>query len=191
MIKVAVSVVVAVACGAPQLRAQPDVVKPARPCIAAPDRVAHAFGGELEAGERFEHSGGGFVLVLRPDDNPNMERPLGWHIRVLEPGRDDDLSQFTTPFSGPNARDLYPWVDASGRLQNVPGPNREFYFSPEVGRTIVWEDDPVKRRANTARIESYGRGTLDVLDYRLSPPTRDGHVGFQWIRFAACLSWPR
>ena len=172
-----------------------------RPCVATPGRIAHPFSGELKAGELFEQAAGPFILRVEPDDfvlrqrpadNPNPGPSFGWHIMVRERGRDDDLSQFTTPFRGPNARDLYPWFDGSGQMDGArPGPQRNFYFSPEVGRTIVWEDDATKRRANTARIEAWGQGMLDILEYRSTPPTRDGSVGFEWIKFSACLSWPR
>jgi len=167
------------------------VTQKERPCVAIPGRVVQGLVGELKAGQSYEGGAGHFILRLDPDDKTEPARSAGWHVGVYEPGRDVDLSQFTVPFSGPNPRDLFPWFDAAGRRLNAPGPDREFYFSPEVGRTIVWDNDTTAMRANIERIEQFGRGTLDVLDFRAVPwEGRFGGMAFLWLKFSACLSWP-
>jgi len=185
-------------------RAPAAVAVASRPCVAAPGRVAYAFAGELNTGEVFEGSAGRFILRLEPDDfilrqhpdkNPNLGRSLGWHIMVREHGRSDDLSEFTMPQSGPNARLLFPWIDSAGRYMNAPGEQRDFYFSPEVGRTIGLDRDWLKqdwrkRQADIDGVYAYGHGMLDILGYRSAPRAHDDVVGFEWIKFVACLSWP-
>jgi hypothetical protein len=186
------------------VRAPAAVAVASRPCVATPGRVAHAFAGELSAGEVFEGSAGRFILRLQPDDfilrqhpdeNPNLGPSLGWSILVREHGRSDDLSQFTLPFSGPNPLLLWPWIDSAGQPRNAPAEQRDFYFSPEVGRAIVLDGDWLKqdwrkRQADIDRVYAYGHGMLDVLDYRSAPRAQDDVVGFEWIKFVACLSWP-
>ena len=162
-----------------------------RPCVASPGRVARAFQGEVRAGQLYERRLGRFVFRLRPDDNPNLPTSIGWHIRVFDGQRSDDLSQFTLPYRGPNDRDVFAWFDADGNLHNAPARERTFYFSPEVGRSIRWEDDGEKRRRNQQRIENYGRGDFDILEYRVGPAIRGvAAVPFTWIKFAGCLTWP-
>ena len=164
--------------------------KSARPCVATAGRVAHAFQGEASVGELYERRLGRFIFRLSPDDNPNVSSPGGWHIGVYESGRTEDLSQFTPPYAGPNPRAIFAWFDGEGKALNLPGKERTFFFSPEVGRSIQWEDDSAKRRLNTARIYDYGRGDLDILDYRVGPATLDMAVPpFKWIKFAVCLTW--
>jgi len=162
-----------------------------RQCIASPGRVAHTFGGEVTAGKAYEQKVGPFLFRLRPDDNPNTPASSGWNIGVFEGQRQDDLSQFTTPYRGPNARDVFPWFNANGQLLGIaPGPHRTFYFSPEVGRSIRWEDDAEKRRSNQRRIEGYGRGDFDILEYRVGAASGDTIPPFTWIKFSGCLTWP-
>lgn len=177
-----------VSCSA-ALNAQQDTVQNLT-CVASPGRVARSFNGELNAGNAYEQNLGTFVFRLRPDDNPNLPVSSGWYIGVFEEQRQDDLSQFTTPYSGPNDRDVFPWFDAKGNLLNAPGRHRTFYFSPEVGRSILWEDDAEKQLSNQHRIESYGRGDFEILEYRVGAPTGDDSVPFTWVKFIGCLTWP-
>ena len=167
-------------------------------CVASNDRVAYPTSGELKAGDRFEKQVDRFVLRLTPTRFADAEIPVGWDIGVFEPGKSEDLSQFTLPLRGPNDRALYAWhfrnEDNSGPNEgsvNAPQDHREFIFSPEVGRTIVYENDTAKMLANVARIGAFGRGTLDILDLQLTEPDRGKVPSLLRLTFTACLTWPR
>jgi len=168
------------------------------PCVSSAERVAYPILGEVKAEERFEKTVDRFVFRLTPMPGAADEKiPMGWDIGVLEEGRDEDLSAFTPPFQGINARHLYAWhfrnEDNTGPNEgsvNAPQRHREFIFSPEIGRTVQWEEDSAKMRAAVARVRAFGQGTLDILDFRLTPPDRGKSPGFLWLKFAACLTWP-
>ena len=168
------------------------------PCAASKDRVAYQISGDLKAGERFEKRVDRFVMRLTPIRFSGVDIPIGWDIGVYEPGRNEDLSQFTLPLSGPNDRMIYAWhfrnSDNTGPNEgsvNAPQNHREFTFSPEVGRTILYEEPAAKMLANVARIGMFGEGTLDVLDLQLTKPERDKTPSILRLKFATCLTWAR
>jgi len=122
---------------------------------------------------------------------------MGWDIGVFEEEGDEDLSAFTPPFQGINARHLYAWhfrnEDNTGPNEgsvNAPQRHRQFIFSPEIGRTVYWEEDVTRMLAVVAKVEAFGQGTVDILDFHLTPPDRGKSPGFLWLKFAACLTWP-
>jgi hypothetical protein len=168
------------------------------PCVSSSQRVAYSISGEVKAGERFEKTVDRFVFRLTPmPGTVDEETPMGWDIGVFQEGRDEDLSAFTPPFQGINARHLYAWhfrnEDNTGPNEgsvNAPQRHREFIFSPEIGRTVQWEKDASKMLAAVARVKAFGQGSLDILDFRLTPPDRGKSPGFLWLKFAACLTWP-
>lgn len=134
-------------------------------CTPQPGRIARRISGEVSGGRAFEASAGRFVFRLTPE-RPAHGPSMGWDIGVFEPSRDEDLSRFTLPLRGPNARHLYAWhfrnadnSAANDGSTNAPGVHREFIFSPEVGRTIDYDEDAEKMLANVDRIEAFGRGT--------------------------------
>jgi hypothetical protein len=184
LIATVMAATLASAPGQPPLAAAPA-------CVDSAERVAEFVTGELKAGSRFERRLGPFVLRLTP-------APDGWDIGVFSPGRPEDLSAFTLPLRGPNHRHLYAWhfrneenTGPNTGSVNAPQRHRSFSFHPEVGRAIRYEPDFEKRWANFAKVEAFGQGTLDLLDFTLTNPQPGTRPSFLWLKFNACLSWPR
>lgn len=175
-----------------QTRSEVAAAKPA-PCESSATRIAHSTSGTLNRGERFEQRLRDFVLRLTP------VRELGWRIEVLEPGREDDLSSYAIPLRGTNSRQLYAFhlrnpenTGPNDGRTNAPGTQRFFHFSPEVGRTLFpYKDPDDKFFENLEKVEAFGQGELDLTDFRLTPPGERTLASFLWIKFSACLSWPR
>ena len=168
-------------------------VAPAR-CRPEPGRVAEEIRGEVRADSTFERgmAGGRFVVRLEPTEN-------GWVLRIHESGRpEEDLSGLTPPWHFvPNPREIEGWhfrnaanTGPNDGSVNAPGSSRWFIFSPEVGRTIEYSGSATTEE-DVARVEAFGRGTLRILRYRLSPPAPGARARFEWMRFAVCLTWPQ
>jgi len=160
-------------------------------CAASPTRQARTIRGEVDGGASFADGAGPFELRLRASDG-------GWGIHVFERGGDVDLAKYTLPLHGPNPTVLlasyFRNADNTGPNDgsvNAPGAHREFVFSPEVDRSIRYDAEAVRMLAAVGRIQSFGRGTLDVVDSRITPPEKGAVPKFLWIKFEACLSWPR
>jgi hypothetical protein len=127
----------------------------------------------------------------------------GWVIALIH--RDGksgqvDLTGITPPYSGvPNPREIHGWHfrnrDNSGPNRgdvNAPQHLRRFVFSrsligtggfkpstdPETPRYV--EPDP-----------SDGRGWLRIVDYGLSDLEPDQRARMTYLKFTACLTWPR
>jgi len=151
------------------------------------------FTAEVFAGQTFEKPfGPGFLFRLEPD-------PFGWLI-TLKYGN-EDISRLTPPWHFvPSPREIEGWhfrnSDNTGPNEtgeknvNAPGEVREFIFSPEVGKTI---DGPQANQQPTPeeikRIKSFGRGTLTILDYRLTNVEPGKQASFEWMRFYVELFW--
>jgi hypothetical protein len=150
------------------------------------------FTGSLKAGQRFERPfGGRFTFTLEPIQ-------YGWEISVHEKGRKDDLAGLTLPLHGPNPTDIEGW---HFRNDDNTGPStmnssvfsqddREFIFSPEVGKTInapestndISEDD-------IDRIEAFGQGELRITRLKLSPPLPGHTANIRQMDFNCQLTW--
>ncbi len=163
-------------------------------CKPGHGRVAEEVRGEVVADSTFERTmaHGRFIARLEPTE-------YGWFLRIYEPGRpDDDLSSLTPPWHFvPNAREIEGWhfrnADNTGPndgTTNAPGEERDFNFSPEVGETIEYNGSNTTEE-DVARAEAFGRGTLTILDYELSPPARGERARFLRMTFTVCLTWPR
>jgi len=163
-------------------------------CRAEHGRSAAEVRGEVRADSTFVRatSDGRFIVVLEPVEE-------GWWLRIHEPGRpDDDLSGLTPPWHFvPNPRDIEGWhfrnADNTGPNDgsvNAPGKERDFIFSPEVGRTIEYNGSNTTAE-DVAKVEAYGKGTLTILDYQLTPPQRGERAHFERMKFAVCLTWPK
>lgn len=168
-----------------------------RECATSADRVAELISGEVKAGERFERRFNSFLFRLTPATFAGVEIPVGWDIGIFDTDRSEDLSRFTLPLRGPNARNIYAWhfrnEDNTGPntgTVNAPQRHRAFMFSPEVGRSIRDEEEAGKRWANYARIEAFGQGAFDILDFALTEPKPGAVPSFLWLKFTACLTWP-
>src|SRR5438128_881500 len=135
-------------------------------CSHQPVRQQITFTGTVKAGERFEHPfGGRFIFTLKPSE-------FGWFLTISEKGRDEDLARLTPPLHFvPNPREIEGWhfrnannTGPNDGSVNAPGRQRDFIFSPEVGRTIEYDGSNTTEE-DVARVEAFGRGTLTLLDY--------------------------
>ena len=164
----------------------------ASPCRAELGRVAESMSGTV-TGNDLVLGSGRFRVHLRSFNGET------YTIKVHERDRDDDLAQLTPPFHGPN----YVSIDAeSFRNEDNTGPfdahfegplwYREFIFSPEIGRSIdlhtVFQSRDLS--AIVDNVGKYGRGTLDILEYTLTPPKYGERPVFLSMKVAACLTWP-
>ena len=159
------------------------------------ETVTTTISGEVNAGEAFENRfGADYILKLEPV-------PSGWVIKVQTAGKSEDLSRLTPPFhSFPNPRELEGWHfrntdntgpnEAGEKNVNAPGLQREFIFSPEVGKNI---DGPDSRRQPASneleQISRAGRGKLTILDYELSEPEAGTQAQFKRLKFRVDLEW--
>ena len=129
--------------------------------------------GTVREGERFQQSfGPGFEFVLEPSPAG------GWEIVIREQGRDENVARLTPPLHfAPNPREIEAWhlVDApsscprSYGAANGPPREREFIFSPEVGRTIA---GPKANRAVSSEditaVKGFGHGILTIERFEVS-----------------------
>jgi len=165
----------------------------------APQQIA--FRGALKAGERFQHQfGGRFIFALRPTDD-------GWYVAVYEQGRREDLTRLdgrredlarlTLPFHGPNPTQIEGWhfrnqdnTKPNDGSVNAPQEEREFIFSPEVGRSIP---GPASHGELTLedidRVSSFGRGVLHIEHLVLSPLERGARARILEMEFRCTISW--
>lgn len=149
----------------------------------APLFSSQTFEGKVKAGERFRQEfGGNFVFLLEPGGG-------GWEIVVQQKGREENLARLTPPLHfAPNPRFLEPAHFFAPEKQkaegNFPGKEREFLFSPEVGRRIA---GPQAKQAPTAddieAVRQQGRGTLTVLEIQGKSKRIDT------MRFQVDLTW--
>lgn len=114
------------------------LVPGAAPCDQG-KRCAH-LEGSVERGDRYQQPfGPGLTISLEP-----IER--GWTIVVRDAGPDENIARLTPPWHFvPNPRDIEGWHfrNASNTAPNDGGVNapqqeREFLFSPEVGRSLEY-----------------------------------------------------
>ena len=126
-----------------------------------------------------------------------LKQPSGWILRLLENETPNvqDLSQVTPPFQAgvPNPRDLFGWhfrnLDNTGPNEgdvNAPQTVRLFQFSPEIAGTGGF-----KPSLGTEPIEASGRGWLKLIEYGLADLGLGQRASMNYVRFAACLTWPK
>lgn len=148
-----------------------------------------SFYGEIKAGESYErHFRNNLIFRLEAITH-------GWIIRIFENGREEDLSRLSPPLHfSPNPREIEGWHfrnsdntgpnEAGEKNVNAPGLQREFIFSPEVGKSI---DGPQAKgnvtSENVEDIAKYGRGTFIILEYRLSDLEPGKQAKFEWLKF--------
>lgn len=145
-------------------------------------------GGRLAAGELYERTfGPGFTFSLVPID-------CGWKVCVRGPEDPRDLSAMTTPLRfGPNHRYLEGWqfrnADNTGpnaigpKNVNAPQEHREFWFHAP-GATFASPSEGVRLA------ESFGHGTLEILDYSLDHLAPGERACFKELAFDVTLEWP-
>jgi hypothetical protein len=178
-------------------------------------REQETFAGTVQEGQSFKHLfGGRFTFTLWPYGG-------GWLIEVQERGRNNDLAKLTPPLHGPNATDIEGWQFGNKRNpgliegDNCPQYERQFIFSPEIGRSILspphkfprsremrqilshlrnFEAPVVTDRLTSEdfdRIERFGHGTLIIDRLELSPSAPDGTATIKQMSFHCNISWLR
>jgi hypothetical protein len=158
------------------------------------DPATIEFSGSIKAGQRFEHPfGDRFIFALEP-------MQYGWGISVCEKGREENLAGLTLPLHGPNPTEIEGWHfrnedntdSGNDHSDMMSSDDREFIFSPEVGKTInapestneITEDD-------IDRIEAFGQGELKIKRLKLSPPQLHGTASIEQMNFDCKLTWRR
>ena len=174
-------VTAAVSAGAQNQSAQPRQHVTIVGAVAGVDNFAARFGPDFE-----------FRLTARGGS---------WNAGVFLVGqgkKDNDLSQMTIPWRGPNARYIIGW----NFVQNVnaPGYERRFVFSPEVGDAITWEmlqsNDMKDVDRLLARIYEFGHVDISLSDVELTNVPVDTRsdaiydIGIASFKFRADISWP-
>jgi hypothetical protein len=166
------------------------LLAPARACEAPAGSQARELSGSARAGQPFEAPfGERYALRLAPTS-------YGWNIEVREAGRDENLARLTPPWHFvPNPRELEGWHfrNASNSAPNdgsvnAPGEEREFYFSPEVGRSLEYAGSATRPEVVDS-VRAYGTGRLTLSSFELTPPRAGERASFQAISFQACLVW--
>ncbi len=150
------------------------------------------FSGSIKAGKRFERTfGGRFIFTLEPID-------CGWEICIYERGRTENIARLTPPFHFvPNPRHIEGWhfrnennTGPNDGIVNAPQEQREFIFSPEVGRTI---DGPQASYAVTTeaadRVEAFGHGHVQITHRELSPPQAGEKARILAMKFRCTIVW--
>jgi hypothetical protein len=158
-------------------------------CDQKPGRAVTMFEGEVCSGSRFERAfGENFVFNLLPYEK-------GWLIRITRLGEEDDnLSRLTPPLHGANPTDIQGWHfrnesntgPNTGSL-NVPGKRRRFIFSPEVD--LLSPLGQVPTAESVKRVEDFGVGELEVLDFGLADLEPGKQARMVWLKFRVCLAW--
>ncbi|GJM44988.1 MAG: hypothetical protein DHS20C21_18300 [Gemmatimonadota bacterium] len=139
--------------------------------------------------------GQGWVFALVPQEH-------GWSIRLYDSEGADavDLSAITPPHGGPvNPRDVFGWhfrnADNTGPNVgdvNAPQGTREFFFSRAISGTGGFKPSADPDSARWAAPDSSdGLGWFRVLDYGLSDLEPGGKARMTYLKFDACLRWPK
>ena len=160
-------------------------------CTHQPARRQITFTGAVKAGEHFQRPfGERFIFKLEPSD-------FGWIIALYEKGRNEDLSRLTPPFHFvPNSREIEGWhfrnemnTGSNDGSVNAPQGEREFIFSPEVGRSI---QGPTARWSvsteEVERVSSFGRGVLHIEHLLISPVKRGDRAKILEMDFKCTIS---
>ncbi len=124
---------------------------------------------------------------------------LGWSIRLYEGdpiGDAVDLTSLTPPLRGaPNPKDIFGWhfrnADNTAPNEgsvNAPQEVRAFIVSPSLAGTGGFKPSG---NALPAPSPTDGIGWLKIVDYGLGNPTPGTRARMNYLKFDACLSWPR
>lgn len=171
----------AISAGAQDQWAQPRQHVTITGAVAGVDNFAARFGPDFE-----------FRLTARGGY---------WHAGVFLVGQgkqDNDLSQMTIPWRGPNATSISGWNFLPNA--NAPGYERRFAFSPEVGNAITWDmlqsNDLKDVDRLLQRIYEFGHVDLSLSDVKLTNIPVDTRsdaiydIQITSFKFRANISWP-
>ena len=160
-------------------------------CTSQPTPQQITFTGAVKAEERFQLPfGGRFTFALEPSE-------FGWLIVINEKGREENLARLTPPFHFvPNPREIEGWhfrneenTGPNDGSVNAPQEERQFIFSPEVGRSI--QGPTAHWSVSTEEVErvgSFGRGVLHIERLVLSPLKRGDRARILEMHFRCTIS---
>lgn len=106
----------------------------------------------------------------------------GWQIAVFD--GETDLTVATPPLRGPNPREIYGW---HFRNADNTGPNKGEVNAPQAMRAFVLSENA----AGALPSASDGIGWLKIEDYGLSDLAPGEQARMSYLKFNACLSWPK
>ena len=127
-----------------------------------------------------------------------MRVELGWSVRLYdrEPvGEATDLTALTPPLhSVPNPRDILGWhfrnkdntAPNAGEV-NAPQEMRAFLISPGLAGTAGLRTSDGEQMPGPED----GIGWLKIVEYGLANPVPGTRARMNYLKFDACLSWPR
>lgn len=145
------------------------------PCDARPALHAVPVAGEAFGTHNFvEPAGDGLNLGLR-------RAQWGWRIAVLDDQGQDLMPASTMRGGLPEQRDLYGW---HFRSADNAGPNTGEVNAPQHLRTFAFMH-PAAAAAPT------GLGWLHIDDMALSGLEPGGRARIDYLRYSACLMWPK
>ncbi len=159
-------------------------------CVAPIGYASLDITATLRAGETFRTPfGSEYHFVLAPNQ-------YGWVVEVRQRGREENLAGLTPPWHFvPNPRYLEGWYfrNASNTAPNdgsvnAPQKIREFIFSPEVGRSLEYEGSGTPASV-VDEVRFFGRGEINLTEYRLTPVNEGERASFEEISFVVCLIW--
>ncbi|MEM9233548.1 MAG: hypothetical protein AAGA69_04830 [Pseudomonadota bacterium] len=146
------------------------------------------------AGDRnfYQTLDNGWIFALVKAEN-------GWSLRLYEGepvGDAVDLTSMTPPLRGaPNPRDIFGWhfrnADNTGPNEgdvNAPQHMRAFVISPSLAGTGGYRPPEGGEPQPSPRD---GIGWLKVLDFGLAGLEPGQRARMNYLKFDACLSWPR
>ena len=152
-----------------------------------PGRACITFEGSLKQGQRLTRPfGPGLTLLLEP-------RTFGWEIIVRDERPRENIARLTPPFHVvPNPRYIEGWhfrnADNSGPHDgsvNAPQREREFFFSPAVGRSMHYP--PTSQQVEELQHAGVGRLAITSLALGNLRPGQRAHI--ERLRFRVSLSW--
>ncbi len=145
--------------------------------------------GELRRGEEYSRRfGPGLLFMLRPIE-------AGWEIVVRDERPAENIARLTPPWHFvPNPRYVEGWhfrnatnTGPNDGSVNAPQRERDFVFSPEVGRSI----DYPPSEEDVDRVRGFGRGLLVIESLDLGNLSAGQRAHIERMRFRVMLSWPR
>ncbi len=145
-------------------------------CTPSAEREAQRLGGEVGGAHAYRAPvGADWSFALLPAGK-------GYDLKIFD-RRGRDLSAATPPLHAePNPRQLYGWhfrnaANSASNEGDVNAPQelRLFHFTPDV----------------RAPDDVSGRGWLRVLDYGLADLEPGQKARMVYLKFEACLTWPR
>jgi len=122
----------------------------------------------------------------------------GWTLQISKRDRPaEDLSRLTPPWHFvPNPREIEGWhfrnaenTGPNDGSVNAPGAERDFIFSPDVGRGIEYAGSATTP-ADVEKVRSYGHGWLLIESFGLTPAWPGERAAFEALTFSVCLTWP-